>query len=141
MKNTIPLSLLATAVAARPRAPLSNQANATDYDYIVVGGGTSGLVVANRLSEDASVSVLVIERGESVLNNANVSDVNGYGKAFGTEIDYAFQTTPQPYANNKTATMRAAKALGGTSTINGKSFPSSNHPGSYVQWTPSLVWC
>ncbi|ROW17100.1 hypothetical protein VPNG_01394 [Cytospora leucostoma] len=122
MKNTIPLSLLATAVAARPGAPIRDQANVTDYDYIVVGGGTSGLVVANRLSEDASVSVLVIERGESVLNNANVTDVNGYGKAFGTEIDYAFQTTPQTFANNESATMRAAKALGGTSTINGLAY-------------------
>lgn len=120
MKNLISLSLVASAVATRPGPGVEHRAGATDYDYIVVGGGTSGLVVASRLSEEPSVSVLVIEAGESVLNNPNVTDVNGYGYAFGTDIDYAYSTTPQTYANNASTTMRAAKALGGTSTINGK---------------------
>lgn len=125
MKNLISLSLAATAVAARPGPGLGRKAGVTEYDYIVVGGGTSGLVVASRLSEEPSVSVLVIEAGETVLENTNVTDANGYGLAFGTEIDYAYKTTPQAYANNASTTMRAAKALGGTSTINGKCKPIS----------------
>lgn len=88
-------------------------------DYIVVGGGTSGLVVAKRLSEDPNVSVLVIEAGDSVYYNENVTDVNGYGLAFGTDIDYAYESVNQTYANGKAQTLRAGKALGGTSTING----------------------
>lgn len=67
--------LIASALAA-PAAPAR-------YDYIVVGGGTSGLVVANRLSELNNVSVAVIEAGGSVYTNENVTDVNGYGLAFG----------------------------------------------------------
>ncbi|ROW04124.1 hypothetical protein VSDG_00941 [Cytospora chrysosperma] len=122
MKNLISLSLAATAVAARPGPGLGRKAGVTEYDYIVVGGGTSGLVVASRLSEEPSVSVLVIEAGETVLENTNVTDANGYGLAFGTEIDYAYKTTPQAYANNASTTMRAAKALGGTSTINGMAY-------------------
>ncbi|ROW03691.1 hypothetical protein VMCG_05356 [Cytospora schulzeri] len=122
MKNLISLSLAATAVAAHPGPGFEHKAGATEYDYIVVGGGTSGLVVASRLSEEPSVSVLVIEAGESVLNNPNVTDVNGYGYAFGTDIDYAYQTTPQTYANNVSTTMRAGMALGGTSTINGMAY-------------------
>lgn len=121
MRRTLALSLLSTSVAAHPG--LKPQAEANGYDYIVVGGGTSGLVVANRLSEDPSVSVLVIEKGDSVLTNENVTSPNGYGLAFGTEIDYAYPTTPQKYANNLTTSLRAGKALGGTSTINGM-FPS-----------------
>lgn len=123
MKTLIPLSVLATTVAARPGSGTKDRAGATQYDYIVVGGGTSGLVVANRLSEEPSVSVLVIEAGASVLNNPNVTDANGYGLAFGSAIDYAFTTTPQTHANGESTTLRAAKALGGTSTINGKSPP------------------
>lgn len=117
MKGSVAAFLFSTLVTARPQA--SGRTKSSAYDYIVVGGGTSGLVVANRLSEDPSVSVLVIEKGASVLTNVNVTDVNGYGKAFGTDIDYAYETIPQTHANNLSQTMRAAKALGGTSTING----------------------
>ncbi|KAI6716147.1 glucose oxidase [Diplocarpon mali] len=90
------------------------------YDYVIVGAGTSGLAVANRLSELPNITVAVIEAGDSVLNNANVSSIGGYSLAFGTDIDYAYQTVNQTYANGAAQTLRAGKAIGGTSTINGK---------------------
>ncbi|WDK22041.1 GMC oxidoreductase [Colletotrichum graminicola] len=97
--------------------------NSTDsHDYVIVGGGTSGLALANRLSENPAVSVLVIEAGGSVFDNVNVTNPNGYGLAFGTDIDFAFQTTNQTYGGGQVLTMRAAKALGGTSTINGLAY-------------------
>lgn len=108
------LSALSLAVAA----PLSNSTSAK-YDYIVIGGGTSGLAVANRLSEDPSVNVLILEAGGSVWNNPNVTNVNGYGLAFGSDIDWQYQSVNQPYGGNVSQVLRAGKALGGTSTING----------------------
>ncbi|PYI02328.1 choline dehydrogenase [Aspergillus sclerotiicarbonarius CBS 121057] len=92
------------------------------YDFVIVGGGTSGLVVANRLSELSNVTVAVIEAGDSVLNNFNVTDVQGYGLAFNTGIDWAYQTENQTYAGGLKQTIRAGKAIGGTSTINGMSY-------------------
>lgn len=109
-------SLFLSAVSATPLSPRAT----ASYDYIVVGGGTCGLVIANRLSENSSVSVLVIEAGDSVLNNTNVTATDGYGNAFGTPIDWAYKTVAQTYANNGVHTLRAGKAIGGTSTINGK---------------------
>ena len=95
-------------------------ASATTYDYIIVGGGTTGLVVANRLTENTKVSVLVIESGASVYDNSQVYATNGYGQALGTAIDYSFKTAPQAYAGNGQQTLHAGKAIGGTSTINGR---------------------
>lgn len=96
----------------------------SQYDFIVVGGGTSGLVVANRLSEMRNYTVAVIEAGESVLNNHNVTEIMGYGLAFGTDIDWAYQTVNQTYAGGSKQIMRAGKAIGGTSTINGDRRPN-----------------
>ncbi|KAJ5776540.1 uncharacterized protein N7511_001551 [Penicillium nucicola] len=114
-----PTLSLATLVLG---AAASTHRSSPHYDFVIVGGGTSGLVVANRLSEMHNVTVAVIEAGESVLNNANVTNVMGYSLAFGTEIDYAYQTANQTYAGGLKQTIRAGKAIGGTSTINGMSY-------------------
>ncbi|KAJ5807448.1 Glucose-methanol-choline oxidoreductase [Penicillium robsamsonii] len=106
-------------LALLPLAAAVPHASHSAYDYIIVGGGTSGLVVANRLSEQKNATVLVIEAGGSVYNNPNVTDTLGYGKAFNTDIDWAYKTTDQEYAGGTAQTVRAGKALGGTSTING----------------------
>jgi choline dehydrogenase-like flavoprotein len=114
------LSILSTALLCLTSVEAQNQDDSTShYDFVIVGGGTSGLVVANRLSELRDVTVAVIEAGDSVLHNLNVSSVTGYGRAFGTEIDWAYQTEDQTHAGGGKQTMRAGKAIGGTSTING----------------------
>ncbi|KAL3473704.1 hypothetical protein BJX99DRAFT_272124 [Aspergillus californicus] len=113
---------LASAALLLGAVGATSHHDSSQYDFIVVGGGTSGLVVANRLSELKNVTVAVIEAGDSVFNNFNVTDVLGYSKAFGTEIDWAYQTENQTHAGGLKQTMRAGKALGGTSTINGMSY-------------------
>ncbi|KAI9738402.1 MAG: hypothetical protein M1834_008905 [Cirrosporium novae-zelandiae] len=98
--------------------------NESHYDYIIVGGGTSGLVVANRLSENPAITVAVIEAGDSVFNNPNVTNTTTFGLSLGTSIDWAYSSTLQIYAGNETQIYHAGKALGGTSTINGTIFIS-----------------
>ncbi|UKZ74075.1 hypothetical protein TrVFT333_001730 [Trichoderma virens FT-333] len=89
------------------------------FDYIIVGGGTAGLTVANRLTEDADVKVLVIEAGQDRTNDALVQVpglvVGMYGKP---EYDWNFSSTPQPGLNNRIISQARGKQLGGTSAIN-----------------------
>ena len=103
-------------------------AAAAEYDYIIVGGGTSGLVVANRLSEDYNVSVAVIEAGGVELYNSNITDTSKYGNAFSTSVDWQYESVPQTFAGNASQVLRAGKALGGTSNINGSSKTTNLNP-------------
>jgi choline dehydrogenase len=69
----------------------SDVANKT-FDYIIVGGGLTGLTVAGRLAEDPSVTVLVVEAGADDRQNPIVYDIYKYGKAFGTSLDWSWPT-------------------------------------------------
>ncbi|KAI1122909.1 GMC oxidoreductase [Nemania abortiva] len=97
-------------------------AHGETFDYIIAGAGTSGLVLANRLSADPGTRVAVIEPGEDVRNNINVTDPALFTVAYGTSIDWQYSTTPQPGAGNRTLDWHAGKAIGGTSTINGMTY-------------------
>ncbi|XXH04816.1 hypothetical protein Hte_011238 [Hypoxylon texense] len=97
---------------------LGIKARCETFDYVIAGAGTCGLVLANRLSEDPSIKVAVIEPGDDVRNNPNVTDVTAFTLALGTEIDWQYTTTPQPAGGNMSIPFHAGKAIGGTSTIN-----------------------
>ncbi len=93
---------------------------AVEYDFVVVGAGTAGLVIAARLSEDPKVTVAVIEPGTDQRDNVAVTATDAFGSAFGTPIDWAYSTVDQPDAGNRALGLHAGKAWGGTSTINGE---------------------
>ncbi|KAH9900433.1 putative GMC oxidoreductase [Xylariomycetidae sp. FL2044] len=112
MKTTTALLMLASSISASCEA----------FDYVIVGAGTCGLVVANRLSEDPSVQVAVLEPGGDVRDNPNVTDVNGFATAFDTPIDWQYSTTPQSGASGRVIEWHSGKAIGGTSTINGMTY-------------------
>ncbi|KAM0718641.1 hypothetical protein Q7P37_005712 [Cladosporium fusiforme] len=92
------------------------------FDYIVCGGGLTGLVVANRLSEDPNISVLVIENGMDNHEDPRVNDVRTYGEAFGSDLDYNLTSTPIREQNNTGLLLVAGKTLGGSGSINGASW-------------------
>ncbi|KAJ7777208.1 alcohol oxidase [Mycena metata] len=97
----------------------ANQVSGKSFDYIVIGGGTSGLTVAARLSEDPSISVLVIEAGQANLNDPEILTPGGFGKRFGNvQYDWAFRTTPQEACHQRSFTFNRGKGLGGSSALN-----------------------
>ncbi|KAF9510521.1 GMC oxidoreductase [Hydnum rufescens UP504] len=89
------------------------------FDYIVVGGGTAGLVVATRLSEDASVTVGVIEAGGYHPEEPLINVPGYFGRSLGNPtFDWAFLTVPQKHANDRAIFNPRGKLLGGSSALN-----------------------
>lgn len=93
-----------------------------EFDYIIVGAGSAGCVLANRLSAGGRATVCVIEGGGTE-SAPNVTVPAGILSLYGNpKYDYAFVGTPQPELNNRRIPVNRGKALGGSSTINSMVF-------------------
>lgn len=87
------------------------------YDYVVVGGGTAGSVIASRLTENPDVTVAVIEGGPSDIDRPDVLTLRRWMGLLGGELDYDYPTTEQPRGNSHIRHSRA-RVLGGCSSHN-----------------------
>ncbi|KAI0971028.1 aryl-alcohol dehydrogenase [Xylaria arbuscula] len=94
------------------------------YDFIIVGGGTAGLVLASRLSEDPSQQVLVLEAGPDCTEDARVKIPALYDGLKVNETCWNFETGPQDSMNNRQIKVDQGKLLGGSSAINAQVFAS-----------------
>ncbi|KAK3332733.1 hypothetical protein B0T19DRAFT_381350 [Cercophora scortea] len=92
----------------------------TTYDYIIVGAGVSGLVVANRLTEDSRTSVLVIERGD--FDNKPEAIVPWYGNLLDTSVLMNPTSAPNAKLNNATTSIAVPAVVGGGSVVNGMGY-------------------
>jgi choline dehydrogenase-like flavoprotein len=87
------------------------------HDYVIVGAGSAGCVLANRLSEDPSVRVLLLEAGGSD-RSLNIKIPAAFPKQFHTKLDWDFATEPEPSVDGRCLYMPRGKALGGSSSMN-----------------------
>ena len=103
------------------------------YDYIVIGSGSAGAIVAARLSEDKSVSVLLIEAGGSD-KNIFIKMPTALGIPMNTrKFNWGFKSEPERFLNDRVMNCPRGRVLGGSSSINGMVYVRGN-PFDFDEW-------
>ena len=106
---------------------------AREFDYVIVGAGSAGCVLANRLSASGQHSVLLLEAGPKD-RNIWIHVPLGYGKLFKeASVNWMFQTEPEPGLNGRSVFQPRGKVLGGSSSINGLLYVRGQHE-DYDRW-------
>ena len=115
--------------------------NAKGYDYIIVGAGSAGCVLANRLSEDGAARVLLLEAGPPD-RHPLIHIPLGMGKMHEYEMfNWGYHTDPEPSLNGRRIEAMRGKVLGGSSSINVMAY-TRGHRGDYDRWAQkgALGW-
>src|ERR1700742_1098216 len=86
-------------------------------DYVVVGAGSAGCVLPNRLTEDPDVRVLLIEAGRKD-RHPNIKIPAAFANQFHTKLDWDFATEPEPAVDGRSLFIPRGKSLGGSSSMN-----------------------
>jgi choline dehydrogenase-like flavoprotein len=107
-------------------------ANEEVFDYVVVGAGSAGCVLASRLTEDPTVRVLVREAGGRDVS-PNIHMPAAYPRTFRTRYDWAYRTVPQPQAGGRSLYWPRGRVLGGSSSINAMVYVRGN-AADYDEW-------
>ena len=112
----------------------STRAAATDeFDYVIVGAGSAGCVLANRLTASGEYSVLLLEAGPKD-RNIWIHVPLGYGKLFKEKtVNWMYQTEPEPGLDGRSVFQPRGKVLGGSSSINGLLYVRGQHE-DYDRW-------
>jgi choline dehydrogenase-like flavoprotein len=101
-------------------------------DYVIVGAGSAGCVLANRLSEDPSVKVLLLEAGGKD-RSPNIKIPAAFAKQFHTKLDWDFYTEPEPAVDGRELYVPRGKSLGGSSSMNAMLYVRGR-PLDYALW-------
>jgi choline dehydrogenase len=103
-----------------------------EFDYVIVGAGAAGSAVAERLSEDPSVSVLLLEAGGKD-NSFLIHIPVGFTKLTSPRFNWGFETVPQPQLNNREMWYPQGRTLGGSTSINAMIYIRGNRQ-DYERW-------
>jgi choline dehydrogenase len=117
----------------RSRAVTDPSSETFEFDYVIVGAGSAGCVLANRLSADGKNSVLLLEAGPRD-TNLWIHVPLGYGRLFKEKtVNWMYQTEPEPELGGRQVFQPRGKVLGGSSSINGLLYVRGQHE-DYDRW-------
>ena len=100
--------------------------------YIIIGAGTAGCVLANRLSKNPECNVLLLEAGGAD-QNPDVRIPGRWTHLLSSDLDWSYKSAPQPHLNNRQIDLNRGKVLGGSSAINGM-VHIRGHRWDYDRW-------
>jgi choline dehydrogenase len=102
------------------------------HDYVIVGAGSAGCVLANRLSEDPATRVLLLEAGGRD-RSPNIKIPAAFGKQFHTKLDWDYWTEPEPHLDGRSLYIPRGRSLGGSSSMNAMLYVRGR-PIDYAGW-------
>ena len=108
-------------------------ADNNSFHYIIVGAGSAGCVLANRLSEDYGIRVLVLEAGKPDRHPWLKLPLKFRDLAWDKRFNWGYESEPEPHLENRKIVIPRGKVLGGSSSINGMIY-SRGHPADYDHW-------
>jgi choline dehydrogenase len=106
---------------------------AGEYDFVVVGGGSSGSVITRRLTERSDASVLLIEAGPTDIGVAAIEDPARWTALLRGAYDWGYDYAPTPLVNGRVIGIPRGRVLGGSSSINAMLW-NRGHPSDYDAW-------